>query len=139
MKMFLTPCRQKGITENAIQRAVASYLRQMEGITGAFTFSHPANEGKRTPVQGAMLKAAGLRPGEPDIVIYMRGNHTVFIELKNGSGVLSNSQRERHDVLRGLGYDVYVVKARSSAEAIMQVEAILNANGVHWSKHVINA
>lgn len=125
-RLCLTPRRSsRGVTEAAIQRGVASYLRHLASITGAFTFTHPANEGKRSPIQGAILKAAGLQAGEPDIILFLRGGQAAFIELKNGQGSLSLPQRQRHDVLRGLGFDVDVVKARSVPEAIGQVEAIM--------------
>jgi len=129
--MMLTPTRSsRGVTEAAIQRGVASYLRRLAQLSGAFTFTHPANEGKRSPMQGAILKAAGMQTGEPDIILFLRGGSAAFIELKNGHGHVSIAQRQRHDVLRGLGFDVHVVKARSVPEAIGQVEGILRGLGV---------
>jgi len=129
--MMLTPTRSsRGVTEAAIQRGVASYLRRLAQLSGAFTFTHPANEGKRSPMQGAILKAAGMQTGEPDIILFLRGGSAAFIELKNGQGHVSIAQRQRHDVLRGLGFDVHVVKARSVPEAIGQVEEIMQRLGI---------
>lgn len=54
---------------------------------------HVPNEGKRT--NGALLKAAGLKTGVPDIVLPVsrRGFHGLYIELKFGSGKVTKAQK----------------------------------------------
>ena len=124
MRMMLTPTRSsRGVTEAAIQRGVASYLRRLAQLSGAFTFTHPANEGKRSPMQGAILKAAGMQTGEPDIILFLRGGSAAFIELKNGQGHVSIAQRQRHEVLRGLGFDVLRHRMRARAMRMRERQA----------------
>ena len=109
--------------EDDIQMAVSETLRRMEIETNAFTFAADQNAGRRSWKMGAKLKAMGMRAGEPDVRIYLGDGQMVHVELKTKKGSLSSSQRDRHELLRGLGHEIYVVKAGTPAEA---VESVLN-------------
>lgn len=61
-------------------------------MAGAFYFSIP-NEGKRSVVMGAHLKAMGMLPGIADLGIVVDGK-IHFLEVKDKDGVQSASQRD---------------------------------------------
>jgi len=109
--------------EDDLQMAVSETLRRMETEVGGFTFAADQNAGRRSWKMGAKLKAMGMRAGEVDLRIYAADGEMVHIELKTNKGSLSASQRDRHELLRGLGHEIYVVKAGTPAEA---VESVLN-------------
>lgn len=120
------------VPERQLQRAAADYLTLVERITGALTFSHPPNESRRGPRQGAELKAAGMRAGDPDLMIFMDGERTIFIEIKAEGGRLQRTQQDRHETLRRLGFKVYLLAASDVPDLLRQLCEILR-------RHQINA
>jgi len=103
-------------TESQIQRGVAAVLDRL-GVC----WCHVPNEGKRNKIAGSRLKAAGLKSGVPDILIFdpapndptVRG---VAIELKrNKGGRLSENQKEWLDNLSRLGWHTAVCKGYGAA------------------------
>ena len=69
---------------------------------------HVPNEGKRT--NGAVLKAAGLKTGVPDLSLPVPrgGFHGLYIEMKFGSGKTTKAQEEFMALLRKQGYKTAV-------------------------------
>lgn len=61
-------------------------------MNDALYFSLP-NEGKRSPIMGAHLKALGMYPGIADLGIVVDGK-IHFLEVKAPDGVQSASQRD---------------------------------------------
>ena len=53
--------------EDLLQRAVINYI-QMQYPDAIFT--HPMNEGKRSPFEQYKLKYLGTKPGIPDLLIF---------------------------------------------------------------------
>ena len=53
--------------EDLMQRAVINYI-QMQYPDAIFT--HPMNEGKRTPFEQYKMKYLGAKPGIPDLLIF---------------------------------------------------------------------
>jgi hypothetical protein len=74
--------------EAALQKKIVQFLL----MNDAFYFSIP-NEGKRSVVMGAHLKAMGLCPGIADIAVIV-GGKIHFLEVKAADGVQSASQRD---------------------------------------------
>ena len=68
------------------------------------------NAGKRTPRQGASMKAEGLRPGFPDIGLLTarKGRHGLFIELKRPGGRATPEQKAWIERLDAQGYSAHV-------------------------------
>ena len=108
-------------SESDLQMAVASLLRQL-GIT----FAADMNAGRRSARRGARLKHEGMAAGEPDLRLYMPGGQVIFIEMKTMRGKLSKVQRERHDRLRQLGFEVHVCQEPTPAAAQDFVLGLLN-------------
>lgn len=105
-------------------------LKVIEQTTkGLFAF-HPANGGYRTPVEAAILKSMGVRAGVPDIIIHFKGGKSIFIELKSGKGRLSDHQKTVHEILKGFGYRVEVISADTPMDAVKQLDAIIQEEGI---------
>ncbi len=69
-------------------------------------------------VRGAQLKARGLKPGVPDILICYR-SQTLAIELKRPKGSLSDDQKRCHAALRAAGITV------ATCHSVAEVETFL--------------
>lgn len=111
---------QRRFFEDQIQAAVVNWMKARNigfqvGLEGA----------KRGPIEQARMKRLGMMPGHPDITLFLSGGKTVFIELKTEKGVVSPAQKQRHEDLRGWGYDVHVVRSDGSWNAVKQVEEIV--------------
>lgn len=68
------------MSESALQIAVVEHLR-LTGVPGLLFFSIP-NEGKRTPANGARMKAMGMLPGVADLFVKVAHEWPLFLELK---------------------------------------------------------
>ncbi len=88
---------------------------------------HIPNEGKRSRLEAASLRAMGVVAGASDLVLVLRGGRSVFIELKTEAGDLAPNQRDfRHNVF-ALGSAYFVIR---SPEAFrIQVESLVSAAG----------
>lgn len=81
--------RRQSRPEDAIQRAVVQHLRQ-RGVPGLI-FWHTPNGGKRSPIEGAIFKALGVRAGVSDIIAVHDGK--IFaLELKAEGGTPTEAQ-----------------------------------------------
>ncbi len=98
--------------EERLQIAIVDELRKLskQDKLRCF-FYHSANEGLRSRIIGAILKAMGLIPGKPDLSFHWRTGSGVM-EVKFGQGRLSPDQKRcklwceamgvRHHVTRSL-------------------------------------
>ena len=102
-------------TEQQIQCAIAGVLDKLELL-----WCHVPNEGKRSVIAGARLRAAGMKPGVPDILIYdsppnLPSVKGVAIELKRfKGGRLSENQKDWLDALSKRGWHTVVCKGYSA-------------------------
>ena len=72
---------------------------------------HVPNGGQRNAIVAAKLKAQGVKPGVPDIVLPVArsGKHGLFIELKREkSGTVSEKQKRWIAELQAEGYEACV-------------------------------
>jgi hypothetical protein len=103
-------------SETTEQMQLFAWAKRTESILPELKLLyHVPNEGKRT--NGAILKAAGLKSGVPDICLPVAfGNfHGLYIELKFGSNKPTQGQRDFMDLLKGQGYAVAVCYGAESA------------------------
>jgi hypothetical protein len=98
----------------------------------ALAFAVP-NGGRRDAREAARMKGAGVRPGVPDIMIAHAQNSPDYfdpsinnpqhiglaIELKSAKGVLTDSQKDWHERLRGAGWQVNVCRTFDEARQII--------------------
>jgi VRR-NUC domain len=103
--------------EQEIQKALADHLRT-RAAAGTYWF-HPANGGARTAIEGAILKACGVRAGTPDLILIKDGR-TYGLELKADNGRVSPAQALAHQEMKAAGAEVAV--ATGIDEAIKQLE-----------------
>ena len=109
-------------SEHDLQAAVAEFLALSLPPHEAVFCSIP-NGGKRDKATAGKLKAEGLKPGAPDLLILWRGR-AIGLELKTGKGRLSPQQMAFSMRWTTAG-GVYAV-----ARSIEEVAALLDAAGV---------
>lgn len=79
---------------------------------------HVPNGGRRDAVTGAKLKAEGVKPGVPDLVLPVAraGYHGLYIELKRqDGGTLSKAQRRWRELLTAQVYCSLVCNGANEA------------------------
>ena len=104
--------------EEAEQIAVFTWARYQECVHPELKWLfHVPNGGARDRVTGAKLKAAGVKPGVPDICLPVArgGYHGLYIELKYGKNTTSESQKEWLTHLEAAGYKAQVCYGRDEA------------------------
>lgn len=80
----LGPVRRPGATELQIHIAIVDLLRA-SALPGVMWF-HPASGEHRDKRTAAKLKAMGVRPGVPDLVLFLADGSVCFIEVKRERG-----------------------------------------------------
>jgi hypothetical protein len=82
-------------TEEQIQIEVAAWLDAT--LPKDWRWYHPPNGGWRKLATAKRLKAQGVKPGVPDVVILRPVGSPIYVELKSFGGVLSEAQKEFRD------------------------------------------
>ncbi len=88
--------------EERLQTQVVEYLKY--ALPKDSFFHHSPNEGRRHINFMVKLKKMGFKAGFPDIVIWVKGKPTLFIELKVGKNKLTQNQIDVRDTLLSLGH-----------------------------------
>jgi len=104
--------------EQALQQQVARFINQ--AAPGLLWWHVPNSSGNRGPKLGGILKSMGVKAGVPDLVFVLPTGRAGFIELKAGTGKLTDSQKDFRDRVTDAG--AFWAEARSVAE----VEDILH-------------
>ena len=112
------------MTESILHSQVAEYLNLLQS-QGKLWWLHPANEGKRSVVTGARLKRHGLKPGAPDILIWLPGDHSAAIELKTPKGRVSPPQALCMDQMRAFTPNIFI--CRSFEECKQTIDNLIRA------------
>lgn len=108
--------------ESTIQQAMLRDLRSM-----GFVAVHVPNGSKLagTPKQramaGARLKAEGILPGFPDLLVYASGGRVGHIEVKAAGNYQQPTQKACQAMLEGLGHRYAV--CRSGADLVDALRA----------------
>jgi hypothetical protein len=108
--------------EQEIQKALADHLRA-RAPRDVYWF-HPANGGRRTAIEGAVLKACGVRAGTPDLFLIKSGK-TYGLEPKAANGRVCPAQKAAHDEMRAAGAEVAVAVGIDAALAQLESWGIL--------------
>ena len=74
----------------------------------AFTYTHIPNGGKRSIKTARAMKAMGVKKGVWDYIFRAKGLPVIWLEMKHGSGDLSDEQKNWRTELSPLG-DVFLV------------------------------
>ena len=104
-------------SELAIHVAVAGHLRAR--ADAHVWWFHPANGEHRDPRTGAKLRAMGVQPGTPDLLLLI-GGRLHALELKRHDGRLSPQQRACHRAITVAGGFVATAWDVDSALAILE-------------------
>ena len=86
----------------------------------SFAIAADMNGDYRSKRAAVIAKATGIAAGDPDLRLYGQNGSLLLIEFKNAEGRLSSDQKERHALLRALGYRIEVVKAVTEEDAARQ-------------------
>jgi cellobiose-specific phosphotransferase system component IIB len=100
-------CKQAptpGPSETQIQIAVIDHLRY--GAANGWKYWHTPNGGLRDKREAAKLRAMGVLPGVPDLVLISPQGKFHGLELKRKGGTLSEEQRLFHAFAKGMGWPV---------------------------------
>lgn len=95
------------------------------------------NGGQRHPAVAAKLKAEGVTPGIPDLMLTIPVSpyHGMFIEMKSRGGRLTEPQREHIERLRARGYHAVCCvgfdEARVAIERYLGLAGRVYLNGSH--------
>lgn len=112
-------------------RALPGYADEWKqdeiGNWPAFTLAGDFNAGRRSSQESVKAKATGLTPGETDLRIYGAGARLLLIEIKGQKTPVSAEQTKRHRLLRGLGYDVVIMRVATEEEAADAATKLINA------------
>lgn len=87
--------------EFSLQTFAVDLLRL--GAAPKVIWFHCPNGEARSPRTGARLKRMGVRPGVPDLCFVLPGGQSAFLELKSGSGHLTQAQRQFRDAAADAG------------------------------------
>lgn len=109
--------------EAAEQEALFQWAELMRGrLPGIERMYHCPNGGSRRPAEAARLKAQGVKPGVPDILLPIPrgGYHGLYIEMKCDDGRLSEDQKDWITALRAQGYAAGVCRGWRAAAAVIE-------------------
>ena len=111
------PKRGNYAAEFRLQCAIARVLR--EHINPGWTSTHLPFGEKRDPATAGRLKAMGVTPGWPDLML-IGPRRIYFLELKRRGGKLSEHQSVRATALIGAGAGYGVAQSFDDAVSILQ-------------------
>lgn len=115
--------KPRPIPESLIARQVAGFLEV--ALPAGAKFSHIPNGGHRTKAAAGKLRAEGVRPGVPDVLILVPDVGTIWVELKNSAGRLSPHQEEWAETIRRTPRAAHFV-----CRSVEEVESALLSCGV---------
>lgn len=120
-------------SEHAEQAAVVNFAERLKGAypelallfavpNGAALTWQEDRRGKRFSPQAAKLKAEGLKPGVPDLILPVsrHGYHCLFIEMKTDKGRVSKEQSAWLEALEGQGHCARVCYGAGEAIGVIR-------------------
>jgi len=114
--------RRSARPEDQIQRAVFAHIRQ-RGMPGLVAW-HTPNGGARRPIEAAVLKGLGVRPGISDVCAIYDGKFYA-LELKALDGRPSEAQQEFIDQVNRAGGFAGIAYGLDKAIAVLETWGLL--------------
>jgi hypothetical protein len=108
--------------EQQIHRAVVQHLRQ-RGVPG-LVLLHPANGGARKPVEAAIFKSLGVRPGAADLLLWHDGK-SFALELRAEGCRPTVAQLEFLDDMKNAGAFTCLCEGFDRALKVLEVWGLL--------------
>jgi hypothetical protein len=109
--------RRRSRPEDEIQRAIFQHLAA-RGAPNCFAF-HPANGGKRGPIEAAILRGLGVRAGVPDVIAIHEGR-VYALELKVSGGRLTEAQLDAIAAMEAAGASCCIAEGLDRALAVLE-------------------
>jgi hypothetical protein len=103
---------------------IQMYITTM-ALRDGYLFHADGNGANKGRAGGNKMKLMGSRAGWPDMCFILDGR-IVWIELKAANGRVSDAQELVHGRMKGMGCEVYVVKAVDGKSAWSEICHILN-------------
>ena len=124
--------KKRDTPEEVLQKHQVSMLRQIRSYTGLLTFTHVPNELQRDQNIRKIYWHLGCESGVPDLILFLKGGKTIFIENKWDTNKISDGSNQ--DVwcrtACALGFDVYEVRVNDVAVGVEAVRQILKVHGI---------
>lgn len=106
--------------EDFIQYKCAQWLRDNKVL-----HCHVPNATKRSPREGARLKAMGMVSGVDDLLLFFYPKTTVLVEIKTLKGSLSPDQIRWHDATKKRGFHRHTIQTDDWQVAVQELEQIV--------------
>jgi hypothetical protein len=104
--------------EDVLQRQIVQYLDAT--LAGHAWFTHVPNGGRRSPIEAAIMKGLGVKPGVPDLLIIDGGRaHWLEVKRPDRKARTSDNQNDCHDALLLARCNVAVVQSLEEVEALL--------------------
>ena len=113
------------VPEWTIQAEAVRRLRALPGYGVTFTLAGDFNAARRSRQESVKAKATGIAAGEPDLRLYGHGGRLLLIEMKGPRTPVSREQKARHELLRGLGFRVEIVRGKTVEQGAADVVALV--------------
>jgi len=118
--------------EEKLQKNQIKVLRQIRSYTGKLTFTHVPNELQRSSNVRKIYWHLGCESGVPDLILFLYGGKTIFIENKWGPNKIKDGDNQ--DLwcctARLLGFDVYEIRVSDIASGVNALLEILRVHGI---------
>lgn len=104
-----------------LEQAALIVWTQLKGHPYNLIFAIP-NGGHRHPRTATFLKAEGVKPGVPDLMLPVAcgGYHGLFIEMKFGRNPPTKEQKEKLAALQEQGYAAHVCYGWEAAREVIE-------------------
>lgn len=108
-------------SERDIQRAIRGWLAGQGILSWAVpNGAHVAGTKMERIRKVAAMKADGLMPGAPDLVLINKKGAVGFLEVKTPTGRVSNDQKHLHRVLRDRGALCEIVRSIDETKEVLR-------------------
>lgn len=122
--MATSTTKKTGRTEEAEQARVIKWSHRKlvrDLMPDLRWLHHSPNGGKRDAFTGAQMKALGVKPGFPDLLLPVRsGNHPgLVIEMKSATGKVTPEQADWLDHLTSQQWATAVARSAEEARTVL--------------------
>jgi hypothetical protein len=112
--------------EQTLQNYICSEFDILLNNGWVFAYAGDMNAQRRTWAEAQVAKATGMKAGEPDIRVYLPGGRLILIELKvKAKNSVQKHQKDRHEVMRSLGFEVLIWRFKTTDEACAAARALI--------------
>lgn len=118
----LRPMKQVEITEQAMVVAWSHRAAVRALLPALRWLHHSPNGGRRDGFTGAQMKALGVKPGWPDLILPFAndtGLAGLVIEMKTSTGSLTPEQRDWLEHFRTQRYECKVCRSAEAARLVL--------------------